>query len=284
MKKKVIADIRQVLFIVIASVCMAFNIKSFVNMAGLYPGGFNGIALLVQRAGEAFASVEIPFSAVSYPLNILALVISYKYLGKRFLIYTCIAVGLSGVATDLIPAFPMTEDVLLCSIFGGIINGVCVSVCMAVGGSTGGLDILANVYGHRFGKDPWNIILGANCLILLTAGLLFGWDKALYSIVFQYASTQIIHMLYKKYQQTTLFIISENYEEVYKAIMACTNHSATILDGTGCYTNSEKKMIYSVVSSQEIKDVMRAIRRVDGSALVNQVRTQALDGRFIYKD
>lgn len=284
MKKSIKSDVRAVLFIVISSVCMAFNIKSFVNTAGLYPGGFNGIALLAQRAGETFASVQIPFTAVSYPLNILALAVSYKYLGKRFLVYTCLAVGLSGVATDLIPSFPMTDDVLLCSIFGGIINGICVSACMAVGGSTGGLDILANVYGHRFNKDPWNIILGANCLILLSAGLLFGWDKALYSIIFQYASTQVIHMLYRKYQQTTLFIISEKYEEVYRAIMECTNHSATILDGTGCYTNSEKKMIYSVVSSQEIKAVMRAIRRVDQGAFVNQVRTQALDGRFIYKD
>lgn len=79
---------------------------------------------------QTFLSVHIPFSLVSYPLNILALAISYKYLGKRFILYTCLAVGLSGAVTDLIPAFLMTEDVLLCSIFGGICNGVCVSICM----------------------------------------------------------------------------------------------------------------------------------------------------------
>ena len=223
-------EVKASLFVIVSAVCMAFNIKSFVNAAGLYPGGFSGISLLIQRAGQSFWAVGIPFSVISYPLNILALLASYRYLGKRFLIYTCLSVGLSGFLTDLIPALPVTDDVILCCIFGGIINGICVSLCMISGGSTGGLDILANVYGHKFNKDPWNIILMVNCLILLTAGLLFGWDKALYSILFQYASTQLIQMLYKKYQQTTLFIVSDKYEDIYKAILECTNHSATVLD------------------------------------------------------
>ena len=284
MKKSAASDIKAILFIAAASVGMAVNIQSFVNTAGLYPGGFSGIALLVQRAAQTFLSVHIPFSLVSYPLNILALAISYKYLGKRFILYTCLAVGLSGAVTDLIPAFLMTEDVLLCSIFGGICNGVCVSICMMSRGSTGGLDIVANVYGHKLNRDPWNIVPGVNCLILLTAGVLFGWDKALYSIIFQYASTQVIRLLYRKYQQMTLFIVSEKYEDVYRAIRDITAHSATILDGTGGYSNTKKKMIYSVVSSQEAKQVVKAIRQLDDKAFINQIQTKELDGRFIYRD
>ena len=263
---------------------MAFNINSFVNVVGLYPGGFNGIALLVQRAGSSFFQVGIAFSLISYPLNILALLLSYKSLGRRFLIYTCLSVGLCGLLTDIIPALPITDDVLLASVFGGIINGVCISLAMIVGGSTGGLDILANVYGHKLNKDPWNITLGVNCPILLAAGLLFGWDKALYSIIFQYASTQIIHLLYKKYQQATLFIISDQYQQIYQTIMEHTHHSATVLDGTGCFTNEEKKLIYSVVSGQQVKSLIREIRKVDGKAFINIVKTTELDGRFIYKD
>lgn len=284
MKKSVASEVKAILLIMIASVGLAFNIQSFVNTAGLYPGGFSGIALLVQRAAEAFVSTHIPFFVISYLLNILALAVSYKYLGKRFILYTCLAVGLSGAITDLIPAFPMTEDILLCSVFGGICNGVCVSACMISQGSTGGLDIVANVYGHKLNKDPWNIVLGVNCLILLTAGVLFGWDKAMYSIIFQYASTQVIRIIYRKYQQMTLFIVSEKYEEVYQTIRDITNHSATILDGTGGYSNTKKKMIYSVVSSQEAKAVVKAIRRIDDKAFVNQIRTKELDGRFIYRD
>ena len=277
-------EVKSIILVALSAACMAFNINSFVNVVGLYPGGFNGIALLVQRAGSSFFQVGIAFSLISYPLNILALLLSYKSLGRRFLIYTCLSVGLCGLLTDIIPALPITDDVLLASVFGGIINGVCISLAMIVGGSTGGLDILANVYGHKLNKDPWNITLGVNCLILLAAGLLFGWDKALYSIIFQYASTQIIHLLYKKYQQATLFIISDQYQQIYQTIMEHTHHSATVLDGTGCFTNEEKKLIYSVVSGQQVKSLIREIRKVDGKAVINIVKTTELDGRFIYKD
>lgn len=277
-------EIRAAIMVSLAAAGMAFNINCFVNAVGLYPGGFNGIALLVQRAGDSFFHIAIAFSLISYPLNILALVLSYRSLGKRFLIYTILSVGLTGILTDMMPAFPLTDDVLLASIFGGIINGACISISMLAGGSTGGMDILANVYGHRLNKDPWNITLAANTLILLAAGLLFGWDKALYSIIFQYASTQVIHLLYRKYQQATLFIISDQYEKIYQTILATTQHSATVLDGTGCYTNEEKKMIYSVVSSQQVKGLVRAIRKMDASAFINIVQTTQLDGRFIYKD
>lgn len=277
-------EAKAAVMVTVSAICMAFNINTFVNAVGLYPGGFNGIALLVQRVGDSFWHVSLAFSLVSYPLNILALMVSFRDLGKRFIIYTCLSVGLCGLLTDIIPAFAVTSDVLLGSVFGGIINGVCISIAMLAGGSTGGLDILANVYGHRLNRDPWNITLAANCVILAAAGLLFGWDKALYSIIFQYASTQVIHLLYRKYQKATLFIISQQYEKIYQVIMEQTNHSATVLDGTGCYTNQEKKMIYSVVSGQEVKSLVRSIRRTDPAAFINIVKTTELDGRFIYKD
>ena len=277
-------EAKAAVMVTVSAICMAFNINTFVNAVGLYPGGFNGIALLVQRVGDSFWHVSLAFSLVSYPLNILALMVSFRDLGKRFIIYTCLSVGLCGLLTDIIPAFAVTSDVLLGSVFGGIINGVCISMAMLAGGSTGGLDILANVYGHRLNRDPWNITLAANCVILAAAGLLFGWDKALYSIIFQYASTQVIHLLYRKYQKATLFIISQQYEKIYQVIMEQTNHSATVLNGTGCYTNQEKKMIYSVVSGQEVKSLVRSIRRTDPAAFINIVKTTELDGRFIYKD
>ena len=277
-------EAKAAVMVTVSAICMAFNINTFVNAVGLYPGGFNGIALLVQRVGDSFWHVSLAFSLVSYPLNILALMVSFRDLGKRFIIYTCLSVGLCGLLTDIIPAFAVTSDVLLGSVFGGIINGVCISMAMLAGGSTGGLDILANVYGHRLNRDPWNITLAANCVILAAAGLLFGWDKALYSIIFPYASTQVIHLLYRKYQKATLFIISQQYEKIYQVIMEQTNHSATVLDGTGCYTNQEKKMIYSVVSGQEVKSLVRSIRRTDPAAFINIVKTTELDGRFIYKD
>ena len=73
-------EIRAAIMVSLAAAGMAFNINCFVNAVGLYPGGFNGIALLVQRAGDSFFHIAIAFSLISYPLNILALVLSYRSL------------------------------------------------------------------------------------------------------------------------------------------------------------------------------------------------------------
>ena len=72
-------EVKSIILVALSAACMAFNINSFVNVVGLYPGGFNGIALLVQRAGSSFFQVGIAFSLISYPLNILALLMSFRY-------------------------------------------------------------------------------------------------------------------------------------------------------------------------------------------------------------
>ena len=95
---------------------------------------------------------------------------------------------LSGALTDILPGYAITYDTLLISIFGGLINGLVISLCLAVNATTGGTDFIAIFLSDRKGIDSWNMILGLNVVILAIAGVLFGWDKALYSIIFQYTS------------------------------------------------------------------------------------------------
>lgn len=82
------------------------------------------------------------------------------------------------------------------SIFGGIINELVISICLLVNATTGGTDFIAIYLSEKKGVDSFHIVLELNVVILASAGLLFGWDKALYSIIFQYASTQVLHTLY----------------------------------------------------------------------------------------
>ena len=117
-------------------------------------------------------------------------------------------------------------------------------------------------------------------LISMAAGLLFGWDKALYSIIFQFASTQVLHMLYKRYQQNTLFIVTDHPKEVYLQIYSLTNHGATIIQGEGSYVHMQHKILYSVVSSEELKQVLKAVKKVDPNSFVNVIRTERVEGRF----
>lgn len=276
-------DGKRIAIIILASAVSALNIKSFVRTGGLYPGGVTGLTLLIQRTCELFFQVEIPYTLVTCLLNCVPLYIGYRYLGKKFALYSCLSILITSILTDILPSVPITSDILLICIFGGIINGAVISMCLHQNATTGGTDLISIYLSKKKGMDTWNMILGFNMLILLAAGLLFGWDKALYSIIFQFASTQVLHMLYKRYQQNTLFIVTDHPKEVYLQIYALTNHGATVIQGEGSYIHMKHKIVYSVVSSEELKPVLHAIKEADPNSFVNVIRTERVVGRFYQK-
>lgn len=274
---------KRLFFGLIGAVIMAVNIKTFVRAGGLYPGGFNGVTLLIQTICDRFFDITLPFSPISLALNAIPAIISFRAIGKRFTVVTSIMIVATSIFTDIVPAVPITEDILLISIFGGLVNGIAVSIPLQGGASTGGTDFIAIYFAEKKNKDVWNYILMGNAAVLLVAGYLFGWDKALYSIIFQFTSTQVIHLLYQAQKKVTLFVVTEKPEDVYQAISKVTNHSATEFSATGMYSNEKRKMIYSVVSTMEAKMLIRRVMEADPKAFVNVVKTDTLIGRFYQK-
>ncbi len=273
-------DGKRIIIICIAAVIMAVNTKSFIRTGGLYPGGVMGLTILIQAIFENFFHMEIPFSIVNLLLNLFPIYIGFRFIGKKFTLYSCLMIVLNSVLTDIIPANVITYDTLLISIFGGIISGCAISLCLMMNATTGGTDFLAIYLSEKKGVDSWNLVLLLNAVIISLAGFLFGWDKALYSIIFQYASTQILQMLYKRYQKQTLFIVTNKPEDICGAISAVSKHGATILRGEGSYEHCERDIVYSVVSKEESKTVIRAVKEADAGAFVNAIRTEELSGRF----
>ena len=140
--------------------------------------------------------------------------------------------------------------------------------------------LISIYFSHVKGIDAWNYILLGNVVILLIAGGLFGWSIALYSIIYQFCSTQVIQFMYKRYKKMTLFIISDKSEEIYHAIKNTTNHDATLFKGIGCYEEKERTLIYSVINSEAKRELITLIRSIDKHAFINVVKTEELDGRF----
>ncbi len=276
-------DGKRIIVICIASLIMAVNIKSFVRTGGLYPGGATGLTILIQRMAELFFHVTLPYTVINLLLNAVPVYIGFRFIGKKFTLYSCLMIVLSGILTDVIPGYVITYDILLISVFGGMISGLAVSLCLMVEATSGGTDFIAIFLSEKKGVDSFNIVLLLNAVILSLAGILFGWDKALYSIIFQYVSTQVLHVLYKKYQQETLFIVTNKPKEVCDAIYRISFHGATILAGEGSFEHCERNVVYSVVSGAESKKVIRAVKEADDKAFINAVKTQQLSGRFYQK-
>ena len=273
-------DLKRLFVVCLASVIMALNIKSFVRTGGLYPGGATGLTLLIQRSAELFFHITLPYTVVNVILNAIPVYIGLRFIGKKFTMYSCLMIFLSSALTDILPGYVITYDTLLIGIFGGLINGLVISLCLAGNATTGGTDFIAIFLSDRKGIDSWNVILGLNVVILAIAGVLFGWDKALYSIIFQYTSTQVLHILYKRYQKQTLIIVTKRPEDVYEAIAEITHHDATLIKGEGCYSKQECDVLYSVVGRDEVNKVVNTVRKTDPQAFVNMIRTENLAGRF----
>lgn len=278
MKTEAKESIKKILVICFASFLMALNIKSFVRTGGLYPGGATGLALLIQRAADMFLHITIPYTIVNILLNAIPVYIGFRFIGKKFTMYSCLMIVLTSVLTDIIPGYAITYDTLLISIFGGLINGFVIGLCLHMNATTGGTDFIAIYLSEKKEIDSWNVVLGINVVILAAAGVLFGWDKALYSIIFQYTSTQVVHILYRKYQHETLFIVTNKATEVYEVISKMSNHGATIMEGEGSYEHQERKIVYSVVSSAQSKSIIREVKKADPHAFVNAIKTEQIAG------
>lgn len=276
-------DPKRIITICIAAVIMALNIKIFVRTGGLYPGGATGLTILLQEIALRYLHIELPYTVVNLLLNAFPVYIGFKFIGKKFTLFSCVMILLTSTLTDIVPAFTVTYDTLLISIFGGIINGAAISMVLSVDATTGGTDFIGIYLSEKKGVDSWNMVLGINAFILCAAGLLFGWDKALYSIIYQFISTQVMNSMYRKYQKKTLFIVTNKAAEVCDVITRVTNHGATVLEGEGSYEHCERNVVYSVVAADEYKKLIHEIKKVDEKSFINTVRTDFLAGRFYHR-
>lgn len=280
MKFSIKEDGKRIIVICLASVIMALNIKTFVRTGGLYPGGATGLTLLIQRVVKMLSGFEPPYTLINIILNLIPIYIGFRFIGKKFTLYSCLCIMLTNILTDILPSRAIVYDTLLISVFGGMINGFAISLCLMMNATTGGTDFIGIFMSERKGMDSFNLILGFNAVLLVAAGLLFGWEKALYSIIFQYASTQVLHTLFQQYRQHTLLVVTNHAKRVYEVIAKDSNHGATIIEAEGSYEHQERKIVYSVVSRAECKNIIKGIKEVDPKAFVNVINTQQISGRF----
>lgn len=270
----------RILCICLGSLIMAANMKIFVHAGNLFPGGFTGLTVLIQRSLSTFAGIEVPYSVLNYTLNCFPAFVGFKLVGKKFTLYSCAVIALTGILVDVIPQQVVTLDPLLIAVFGGILNGTSIGISLKGGASSGGTDFLAMYISKRFDTESWNYVLGFNVVMLTVAGALFGWDAALYSIIFQYVSTQVVNMLHVQYKKVTLNIMTTKADQMEDQLLTYTHHGVTRFEGIGCYLKENVTMLYTVVSNEQLKDVMRLVHQIDEHAFVNVIKTHTLEGRF----
>lgn len=280
LKKEWKKNLTSIICVCVASLIMSINIKSFVRAGNLIPGGFTGLSLLLQRVGLEFFQIMIPYSVINIILNAIPAFIGFKVIGKKFTSYSILMIVLNSLLVDLIPVTPITYDPLLVSVFGGILNGLAIVIALYGKASSGGTDFIAIYLSNKLKQPSWNFVFGINVIILTSAGLLFGFEAAMYSIIFQFVSTQMIERFHQRDQQATLFMITSIPESIEKKLMDYTHHGITRFEGKGCYLKEDKTMLYTVVGADEVKDVIHFVKEEDPNIFINIVKSEGVKGNF----
>lgn len=273
-------DAASLVCIMLGSLLVAINLNTFVEQGELVPGGFSGLAKLIQRVGLAFFDVKISFTFLNVLFNAIPAAFAYKLVGKKFTILSCVSLLTVSILVDVLPVVPITGDILLIAVFGGILNGLGMCLILNNRASGGGTDFIAMCLSAKYKISTFNYMMLFSAVVILISGAIFGMDKALYSIIFQFCSTQVINTFYKKYKKKTLLIITDNPAAVSADLLELTNHSSTILKGVGSYSAQKKYLLYTVLSDSDVKKMKRRIQEQYPDTFVNVLNSSDVVGNF----
>ncbi|MDD6466623.1 MAG: YitT family protein [Erysipelotrichaceae bacterium] len=273
-------DVKTFVMIVISALIYSISLKAFVESGGLIPGGFSGITRLIIEIGKKFFNVSLSFGVIYVCIHILPTIMVYKYVGHRFTIFSIIQYLLVSLFTSILPVFPVTEDLLLIAVFGGILSGTGISIALRQNASSGGTDFIAVYFANKYKIPTWNYIMAMNIGMLTIAGFLFGWNIALYSIIYQFCNTQVVNLRHDRYKLTTLTIITEKGDQVCQTIFKTCRHGITVLNGEGAYSHHDKQVLIMTINTYQVHEVIQAVKKTDPNVFINVAKTEQIVGNY----
>ena len=265
-----------------SSLIMAATTKTFVRPAHLLSGGFMGIALLVDMIADLFGK-SIPTAFTLVVLNVPVALICAKKISKRFVFFSLSQVFLTSFLLQIIPNYPLFDEQVLNVVFGGYNWGMSIVLAIKAGASSGGTDFIALYFANKNGREIWMQVFAFNAMILCVFGVIFGFDKAGYSILFQFISTKTISTFHTRYKRVMLHIYTVKKDEVVDTYLEKFHHGITALDGYGGYSHHPVSYLTAIVSSYEVGDVLEALKETDPKIIVSVTKVENFIGRFYNK-
>lgn len=261
-------SIKDFLLIILGGLLQALALRTFLVPSLLVGGGISGLAQLFHYLWN------LPIGAVTLLGNIPLFIIGWRFLGgPRFAIRTILAVFSYTVFVDILVELtgtsPITDDLLLNSLYGGILLGVGLGLVYLGQGTSGGTDILGRILNRRFGMSISLAYMVTDSFAVILAGFFFGWDRALYGLIMIYLSGVAADMIS---QGTNVIrealIITDKTEEVINAISDVLGRGTTIIDAKGGYTQKDRPMIFCVVTAGEVIRLKTIVQETDPNAFM----------------
>ena len=275
--RKVLRTIKKYTFLLVGAIFAAIGLEIFLVPNNIIDGGIVGISIISSHL------TKLPLGLFIFLLNLPFLAVGYKHIGKTFVWSTLFSISALSIGVTFLHPIPgITKDVLLASVFGGIILGIGVGLIIRYGGSLDGTEIVAIILEKRSGFSIGEIVMFFNIFILSSAGFVFGWDKAMYSLIAYFIAFKVIDVTVEGLDESkSVIIISEQPEEIAEVLMARLGRGVTMLQGKGAYTGIFKGVLYSIVTRLEIAKLKSIIEEIDPNAFVTFSDVhEVMGGRF----
>jgi len=264
--------VRDYLWMTAGILLTAWGLDSFLIPNKIAAGGVSGLATVIYYLAKA-RGVYLPVGVQMLVMNVVLLAIAMRTgRGWRYAAKTIYGiVGLS-VAVDVLARFVphlASDDLLLAALYGGVLTGVGLGMVFKAGGNTGGTDLIAQMLARKVSLGVGQLMLLADAVVTVVAGIVFGWQYALYAVVAIFVSGQTVDIVLEGLgTEKAAFIISDEIERVGDAITGELGRGATALAATGVYTGQPRGMIFVVVTRKELDDLKALVGAIDPTALV----------------
>ena len=267
---KIWPAVRDYILVITGALVQAVGLRIFLVPAQLASGGVSGISQMINHF------TGWPIGLMVFIGNIPLFIIGWRLLGgSRFTIRTLVSVAAYSFFTDALlwlPFFPktgITSDLVLNSLYGAVVSGIGYGLVYRGQGTSGGSDILARILNRWRGISMTQSYLMTDALVILGAGFIFGWQKALYALITLYVSGLVVDTTMEGAGTVrSALIVTDLCQEISTRILKEMERGVTILEGTGAYTGAPRPVLYCVVTRSEVQQLKTIVHEIDPNAFM----------------
>jgi uncharacterized membrane-anchored protein YitT (DUF2179 family) len=251
-------------FIFAGAAFVAVGLEIFLVPNNIVDGGITGISIILSN------KTGISLGLFLFLLNLPFLILGYKQIGKTFAVSTLFGVLVMSIGTTLLhPVPPLTVEPILAAVFGGIFVGIGVGLVIRFGGSLDGTEVVAILFSKKLPFSVGEMVMFINLFILSSAGFVFSWDRAMYSLIAYFIAFKMIDVVIEGFDDSkACWISSDKHQEIGDAILKRLGRGITYLYGEGGYSGDTKKIIFCVLTRLEEAKLKSIVEEKDPHAFL----------------
>ena len=264
------------IMIILGAMLAAYSLDTFLIPNNILDWGVTGISIIISKV------FSIPMSLLVILINIPFVYIGYRNLGKNFLIRTMISMLTFSLALNFFESFhEVTDEILLATIFGGVLLGIGVGLVIRFGACVDGTESVALVISKRTSLSVGQIVMLFNFIIYSIAALTFGIDRALYSVLTYFITFKVIDLVSEGLEQAkAALIVTEKGTDMANEIYKRLGRTVTKIKGSGLLSG-EKEVMYCVLTRIEVFELKKIANEMDESAFITILDVSDIIGNHI---